>query len=229
MTRPDPPDAPDYAALWRQEVERNAELVRSLVPERIAGRLNHTGSIVAEGHADVTVLFADIVGFTRMAAELTPYAVVELLDSFFGPIDQLCGQLRLEKIKTIGDAYMLAGGLEPDDDGRHTERVLEAALDILALARRHPPVYEGERFAVRIGFASGPVIAGVIGRKKINYDLWGDTVNIAMRLCDEAMPMGILLDEMSYLNLAAPHGAVGPEEVMVRGKGLVKSYRLDPQ
>ncbi|MFC4159146.1 adenylate/guanylate cyclase domain-containing protein [Chitinimonas lacunae] len=218
-------DPSDYRQLWLEASARNAELTRSLLPERLAAQLARPESILAEGHADVTVLFADIVGFTRLAAELTPYAVVELLDSFFGPIDLLCEQLQLEKIKTIGDAYMLAGGLEPDGDGRHTERVLEAALDILTLARRHPPVC-GERFAVRIGFATGPVVAGVIGRKKLNYDLWGDTVNLAMRLCDEAVPMEVLFDELSFLSLAGPHGSIGPQVMQIRGKGPVQTYRL---
>jgi class 3 adenylate cyclase len=218
-------EAERYRQLWQNENQRNSELLRSLVPAHLAAKMNATDTIIAEGYADVSVLFADIVNFTGISGELTPHAVVRLLDSFFTPIDVMCEKYKVEKIKTIGDAYMLAGGLDPSDDGSHTERVICLALDILDLARSLPPVLD-RPFGVRIGVATGPVIAGVIGVKKVTYDLWGDTVNIAARMCSEADQMGIAIDDLTFFSVSDQFNVIGPETVEIKGKGALKVYRL---
>ncbi|MDK2124092.1 adenylate/guanylate cyclase domain-containing protein [Parachitinimonas caeni] len=216
-----------YRRVWETEAKRNANFLRNILPDRIASRLKTPDSIVAEGHPDVSILFADIVNFTHLSGELTPQAVVEMLDGFFTPIDLLCERHSLEKIKTVGDAYMLAGGLETDPAFTHTQRVLDAAFDIITLAQQHPPV-AGAPFGVRVGIATGPIIAGVIGRKKVTYDLWGDTVNIASRMCSEAEPMQIAMDELTYLSLSDQIGQLTAEQVEIRGKGSMKIYRISP-
>lgn len=219
-------EADRYRQMWQSENQRNGELLKSLVPAHIAAKMSSTGSIIAEGYADVSILFADIVSFTKISGDLTPHGVVQLLDSFFTPVDVMCEKYRVEKIKTIGDAYMLAGGLDPNDDGSHTERVLCLALDILDLARTLPPV-EGVPFEVRVGVATGPVIAGVIGVKKVTYDLWGDTVNIAARMCSEAHRMGIAVDDLTYFSVSEHFRFADPETVDIKGKGALKVYRVE--
>jgi adenylate cyclase len=221
-------EADRYRQMWQTENQRNSDLLKSLVPTHIATKMSRTGSVIAEGYADVTILFADIVSFTKISGDLTPHGVVQLLDSFFTPIDVMCEKYRVEKIKTIGDAYMLAGGLDPNDDGSHTERVICLALDIIDLAKTLPPS-EGEPFSVRVGIATGPVIAGVIGVKKVTYDLWGDTVNIAARMCSEAHRLGIAVDDLTYFSVSDHFEFDGPETVEIKGKGALKVYRVKEQ
>jgi adenylate cyclase len=219
-------EAERYRQMWQSENQRNSDLLKSLVPQHIARKISSTGSIIAEGYADVTVLFADIVSFTKISGDLTPHGVVQLLDSFFTPVDVMCEKYQVEKIKTIGDAYMLAGGLDPEDDGSHTERVVTLALDIIDLARTLP-ASEGMPFEVRIGIATGPVIAGVIGIKKVSFDLWGDTVNIAARMCSEAHKMGIAVDDLTYFSISEVFKFSGPETLEIKGKGALKVYRVE--
>lgn len=212
-----------FKNLWEQEAHRYSELLRSLMPSHVVGKLRSTGSMIAEGHADVSILFADIVSFTSISGDLTPHGVVDLLEGFFNALDELCDRHRLEKIKTIGDAYMLAGGLDPQDDGSYTERVLRCAQDIVAMARQHPPV-AGRPFEVRVGVGTGPVVAGVIGKKRITYDLWGDTVNIAARMCSAAPVQGIAIDDMTQITIAERFTLSEPETLEVKGKGQMQVY-----
>ena len=187
-------------------------------------------SAMAWGYPDTTVCFVDVVDFTHLCAELTPQAVVSLLDSLFGQLDKLTEQHRLKYIKTIKDAYMLASGVDHDEAAEHTERMFAFVLDVLKLIERHPDVM-GMRFMVRIGIASGPVIAGILGGKRMQLDLWGDTVNLASRMCDLAGPMEIVLDEITYLSLSADRQATNTfhqEQAMVKGRGKQTLYRCSP-
>ena len=182
---------------------------------------------LAWGYPDITVGFVDMVGFTELCAELPPLSVVTLLDDFFIELDTLCERHRLTAIKTIGDAYMLAGGLAQGDERGYSDRMFSFALEVLELTARHPSV-QGTPFEVRIGLATGPVVAGVLRGNRVQIDLWGDTVNLASRLCEQAVPMGLLIDEITYLSLNADTLSRTPMEacpVLVKGRGSINAYR----
>lgn len=162
------------AGALREEHARSERLLHNVLPAPVAARLKD-GATVADHAADATVLFVDLVGFTELSATMTPIALVARLDRLFSSFDELARRHGLEKIKTIGDAWMVVGGVpSPRED--HAEAVARLALDILATVRDEPDLQ------VRIGLHSGPLVAGVIGRSKFAYDVWGDTVNLASRL-----------------------------------------------
>ncbi len=157
------------------ERKRSDELLRNILPATVAEELKTKGKATARSYTSVTVLFADFKGFSALASSLDPETLVGLLDEAFRAFDEIIRQHRLEKIKTIGDCYMCAGGLpEPDTD--HAERMVLAALDMQAYLETNA------HFEARIGIHSGPVVAGVVGKDKFVYDVWGDTVNQAARL-----------------------------------------------
>jgi class 3 adenylate cyclase len=212
------------AALDRAH-QRSEELLLNILPPSIARRLKLSGGTIADGFAGVTVLFADIVGFTRLSARLPPERIVDVLNDLFCRFDDLAGQLGLEKIKTIGDCYMVAGGLpEPRPD--HAEAVAEmglAMLDIVAgIAGR-----TGEPLSVRIGIHSGPVVAGVIGKRKFIYDLWGDTVNIASRMESHGVPGMIQLSSASRELLDGKFRLHHRGLIEIKGKGEMDTWLLE--
>jgi class 3 adenylate cyclase len=159
-------------ALQREE-ERSERLLLNVLPAPIAARLKQHDGVIADGFPDVTVLFADLVDFTRRSQASSPQQLVQVLDELFSAFDQLARRHGLEKIKTIGDAYMVAGGLpEPRPD--HAKAVADMALALREESARHRDP-AGRPLALRIGIDTGPVVAGVIGQDKFSYDLWGDT------------------------------------------------------
>jgi adenylate cyclase len=180
--------------------------------------------VLADEHADATVLFADLVGFTEQAARTPPDAVVAALNELFSVMDALADRHGLEKIKTIGDAYLAVAGV-PSAIDDPTGRAVGMALELLAtLDRRRWP--SGDPVAVRVGIASGPVVAGVIGRRKFAYDVWGDTVNLASRL-EAVAPAGSVLVAASTADRVADRFAFGPPELIeVKGKGTQAVCRL---
>ena len=158
-------------------------LLLNILPAKIAKRLKTTSGMIANDHERVSILFADIVGFTSMSGRLPPTEVVALLNSVFNAIDEVVAKHGLEKIKTIGDAYMVAAGLpEPIDDPEG--KIARLALEIIEIVPRFKQPGSDEQLAVRIGINSGRVVAGVIGNQKFSYDLWGDAVNVASRMED---------------------------------------------
>jgi len=168
------------AALAREHA-RSETLLQMLLPPPIAARMKETpNGVIADKFESVTVLFADIVGFTPRASARRPEDVIVFLDRVFGEFDLLAEKHGLEKIKTIGDSYMVAGGLA-DGQRNHTNAVADMALDMIKAAEELTDEF-GENVSVRIGFHSGPAIAGVIGRRKPFYDVWGDTINVAARM-----------------------------------------------
>ncbi len=212
------------AALDRAHA-RSEELLLNILPASIASRLIRHGGTIADGFAEVTVLFADIVGFTRMSARLKPETVVEMLNSLFCEFDDLAGKLGLEKIKTIGDCYMVAAGLpEPRTD--HAEAVAEMALDMLRAVAAYSE-RTGEALHVRIGLNSGPVVAGVIGKRKFIYDMWGDTVNTASRMESHAMPNTIQLSDATHQLLEGKFQMTARGPIEVKGKGEMSTWLLD--
>ena len=206
------------------EKEKSEKLLLNILPAPIAERLKDDQSTIADGYADATVMFADIVNFTRLSDELPPSEIVTLLNEVFSSFDALADKYSLEKIKTIGDAYMVAGGVigcEAD----YSAAMLEMALDARDAIARHP-LLGTERSGIHIGVASGPVVAGVIGKRKFIYDLWGDTVNVASRLSSEAAAGGINVDEATYRRLKGRFHFEGPELLPIKGKGTLPVYRL---
>ena len=206
------------------EQERSERLLLNVLPAKIAERLKRDPSVIADGVADCSVMFADLTDFTRLAEEMHPRDMVVLLSEVFSWFDALAEKLGLEKIKTIGDAYMVAGGLL-ESGTRYTEAIADMALEIRDKIATHQ-THAGESLGMHIGIGTGPVVAGVIGVKKFIYDLWGNTVNIASRLTTEATTGGIMVDVTTYQRLRGIYQFEGPETVTVKGNRKIVSYRL---
>jgi adenylate cyclase len=206
-------------ALIVAERERSERLLLNVLPEPIAERLKSGESPIADRASDVGVLFADIAGFTPLAETMPPDELVRLLDDIFTRFDHLVAGHRVEKIKTIGDAYMAASGLLGEDAGG-VEDLAALALDMQEVMRDKPPL------ALRIGIDVGPVVAGVFGQRKFIYDLWGDTVNTAGRMESHGIPDAIHVTERAYLRLASAFIFETRGEVEVKGKGPMSTYLL---
>jgi class 3 adenylate cyclase len=204
--------------------QRSEELLLNILPPSIANRLKLKPGTIADGFTEVTVLFADIVGFTTLAARLPPDRIVGMLNDLFCTFDDLAGQLGLEKIKTIGDSYMVAGGL-PEPRADHAEAVAEMALAMLGIVAELA-ARSGEPLSVRIGIHSGPVVAGVIGKRKFIYDLWGDTVNVASRMESHGLPGRIHVSEVTYQALQYIFEFESRDPIDVKGMGQMKTYLL---
>ena len=206
------------------ERERSEQLLLNVLPAPIAARLKQGEEVIADGFPEVTVLFADLVDFTRRSQETTPERVVRILDDLFSALDELAERHGLEKIKTIGDAYMAVGGLpEPRPD--HAEAVAEMALAVREEVARHLDP-GGRPLAVRIGIDTGPVVAGVIGRRKFSYDLWGDTVNTASRMESHGVAGCIQVTDRAYRRLRDRYRFERRGLVEVKGKGELVTWFL---
>ncbi|HEY9614814.1 adenylate/guanylate cyclase domain-containing protein, partial [Allocoleopsis sp.] len=173
---------------------------------------------------DVTVLFADLVNFTEISAQIPPTRLVELLNKIFSEFDRLAEKHGLEKIKTIGDAYMVVGGL-PMPRADHAEAITEMALDMQQKITRFTGL-NGEPFHLRIGINTGPVIAGVIGTKKFTYDLWGDTVNVASRMESHGIEGRIQVTDVTYERLKGKYVFEQRGVTPIKGKGDMMTYWL---
>jgi class 3 adenylate cyclase len=206
------------------EQERSERLLLNVLPAPIAARLKQTEGVIADGFPDVTVLFADLVDFTRRSHRIAPEQVVATLNGLFTAFDQLAQQRGLEKIKTVGDAYMVAGGL-PDPRPDHAEAVAEMALAMREEVTRHPDAV-GQPLAVRIGIDIGPVVAGVIGTTKFSYDLWGDTVNTASRMESSGVSGCIQVTARTYQRLKDSYWFERRGPIPVKGQGDIVTYFL---
>lgn len=205
---------------------RSEWLLHNILPVAIAERLKRDASAIAEAHPSATVLFLDIANFTPLAQTMTPENLVNMLNAIFSRLDALTDKHDVEKIKTIGDAYMVAAGVpvaQPD----HVERIGRFAIDASEAVRGYSD-HQGNPLKVRIGIATGPVVAGVIGARKFNYDMWGDTVNTASRMESHGLPDRIHTTREFYL--AARH-AFDFElcgTLLIKGKGEIETYFLIP-
>lgn len=208
------------------EIERNKsdQLLNNVLPEHVADRLKRDSGTIADGFADVSVMFADIVGFTRLAEELTPKQVVSFLDAVFSRFDDLTDKYGLDKIKTIGDAYMVAGGLVGDHSD-YVDRTADMALDMVEISRTDPGL-RSYGLELHVGIATGPVVAGVIGSKRFVYDLWGDTVNVAFRLTGESANGTIVVDKTTYRRIGQRYKFQDEREVKLKGKDTMSVYCL---
>ncbi|MEG4984401.1 adenylate/guanylate cyclase domain-containing protein [Microcoleus sp. BR0-C5] len=208
----------------RQEKERSEQLLLNILPAEIADRLMRTNESPAEHFEEATILFADIVGFTSISARIEPMQLVAGLNQIFSAFDQLTEKHGLEKIKTIGDAYMVVGGL-PVSRPDHCEAIANMALDMQAYMQDVENIF-GESLQIRIGINTGPVIAGVIGIKKFIYDLWGDAVNVASRMESHGKPGYIQVTDATYLKLQNKYLLELRGTIEVKGRGEMMTYWL---
>lgn len=210
--------------LLQVEQDRSERLLLNILPGAVAERLKNSSQTIADGFADVTVMFADIVNFTQVAEGMSPNQVFSMLNRIFSSFDELAERHGLEKIKTIGDAYMVAGGLEEGSED-YCVAIADMALDMRELLRRDFTV-NSEHLEIRIGIGTGPVVAGVVGKKKFIYDLWGDTVNIASRITSEGAPGMIHVDATTYRRLRDRFDFEPPQTLYLKGKGNMTVHRL---
>jgi len=206
------------------ERAKSEALLLTLLPASVAERLKADDRAIADGFAEVTVLFADIVGFTKLAERLSPVEVVRRLNQLFSMFDDLAEELKIEKIKTIGDAYMAASGLVGSGD-RHAHAMAEMSLGMLERVTTFRASYP-EPLGLRIGLNTGPVVAGVIGKKKFIYDIWGDTVNTASRMESHGTPGYVHVTEETRRRLADTYVFEARGEIDVKGKGPMRTYYL---
>lgn len=204
--------------------QENQRLLLNVLPAPIAEKLKKQTGIIAERYDDVSVLFADLVGFTPLSATLRPAQLLELLNRVFSGFDVLVSDRGLEKIKTIGDAYMVAGGL-PDPQPDHLARMAELALEMLE--SMEPFKSEYEALDLRVGLHAGSAIAGVIGIRKFIYDVWGDTVNTASRLESHGLPGRVHVSEVVYERLRDRFEFESRGVVELKGKGPMSTYFLN--
>jgi adenylate cyclase len=206
------------------EQARAEHLLLNTLPRPIAERMKKGEVNIAEHHPDVTVLVADLVGFTTLAAHIGPDQVVYLLNEIFSGFDVLAEKHGLEKIKTIGDAYMVAGGIPlPRPD--HAEAIAELALDLMADIEKFNRAYNTS-IHLRIGISTGSVVAGVIGRKRFAYDLWGDTVNLACRLESLGQAGGIQVSEATHERLEQKYQFENGRSITIKGRGKENIHTL---
>jgi adenylate cyclase len=208
----------------RQQREQTERLLLNILPAPIADRLKQDHSAIADYFAEVTVLFADIVGFTELSSRISPTELLEILNVIFSQFDELAERHGLEKIKTIGDAYMVVGGI-PIPKPDNVQAVAEMALDMQAVIAQFS-IQRNQPFSIRIGINTGPVTAGVIGIKKFIYDLWGDTVNIASRMESHGLPDEIQVTDATYQLLKHQYIFEERGAILVKGKGEMMTYLL---
>ena len=207
-----------------KERATSRRLLLNVLPSRIADRLADGETRIADRHDDVTVLFSDFVGFTRISAQVAPAVLVTELDELFRGFDAICDSTGVEKIKTVGDAYLAVGGLVGGGSDAGAA-IAETALRMLSLVEAHP--HEHAKWQIRIGIHSGPVVAGVVGASKFAYDVWGDTVNVASRLESTSEPnrihvSGAVADRLRDAYELEPRGMVD-----LKGKGSTETFFLD--
>lgn len=213
-----------YLEQIEQERKKSDLLLLNILPEPISKRLKQGEDVIADSFSQVTVLFADIVDFTELSATWSPTKTVSLLNQIFSCFDDLADAYHLEKIKTIGDNYMIVGGI-PQYREDHAQAVANIALDMQTEIVR---IGETEKvpLRMRIGISSGPVVAGIIGKKKFAYDLWGDTVNTASRMESYGLPNQIQVNETTY-SLLKHHFLFEQRGLIdIKGKGKIPAYFL---
>ncbi|MBX3734922.1 MAG: response regulator [Verrucomicrobiae bacterium] len=200
------------------ERDKSERLLLNILPKAIAERLKLGEPTIANGHPTVTVMFADLVGFTALSRRTAPADLVKVLNGIFTAFDLLVERHRLEKIKTIGDSYMLAGGI-PVSREDHAQAVADAALEMIdALDRLNAA--NGTDLKIRVGMNTGPIVAGVIGKRKFTYDLWGDTVNVASRMESSGVPGAVHVSESTYQVLK--------EDFIFEERGLTECKGIGP-
>ena len=216
-----------YRAISREH-KRSESLLLNILPAETAQELKKNGKVEAVKLDEVTVLFTDFVEFSKKAEHIEPEHLVRSIDFYFKGFDEITTKYGLEKIKTIGDAYMCAGGLPtPSSSQVHARKVVLAAREMLELVNQALQLEDGlNHFEIRIGVHTGPVVAGIVGIKKWQYDIWGDTVNIAARMESASKPGRINLSETTYLLIKEEFPCEYRGEIEVKNRGTLKMYFL---
>jgi adenylate cyclase len=214
----------DYTAKLEAEQRKSEHLLRNILPPEIAGRLLNGENNIADLFEDATVIFADVVGFAQITARMKPYEIVACLNRLFSEFDSLAEAAGVEKIKTIGDCYMVVAGV-PSARPDHRRVALDLALDMVGAAER---LRLPAPFSMRVGVHSGPVMAGVIGTQKFAYDVWGDTVNIASRLEAEGRANSVLASSATTNSLSSGFAFEGPRMVTTKDQRLIEAYFVTP-
>lgn len=210
------------------EKERSDKLLLNILPEKTADELKKHGKVKADRYESVTVLFTDFKGFTSFSENLNPELLVQSVDYYFSRFDAIMDKYGLEKIKTIGDAYMCAGGLPfPSED--HAEKMILAAREIVDFVRESKDQDTRNRASldIRVGINTGPVVAGVVGTRKFSYDIWGDTVNVASRMESNSEPGRINISENTYKLVRDRFNCTYRGEIEVKNRGSMKMYFVD--
>jgi class 3 adenylate cyclase len=213
-----------YLAELQAERANSDRLLLNVLPKAVADRLKQGERTIVDSFRDATVVFADIVEFTSFSANMAPSRTVQLLNDLFSGFDKLAETYQLEKIKTIGDSYMVVGGI-PTPTPEHAERCAWMALDMLEVLK-HFNRRNSTKLDLRVGLNSGPVVAGIIGTKKFSYDLWGDTVNVASRMESQGQPGMIQVSATTHALLADRFVFEDRGTIEVKNRGLMATYRL---
>ena len=203
--------------LLREEQVKSEVLLLNILPKEIADRLKRERQLIADGYPSVSIMFADIVGFTPLSATMQPIQLVELLNEIFSYFDSLIEEYDLEKIKTIGDCYMVAAGA-PRHRTDHAQVLIRMALQIQAEMQTRK-FGQGHQLSFRIGINSGPVVAGVIGHKNFIYDMWGDVVNTASRMESHGSGGTIQITQSTYDLIAKDFVCESRGKIQIKGKG----------
>jgi class 3 adenylate cyclase len=206
------------------EREKSERLLLNILPGAIANRLKGGEKTIANGHATVSVMFADLCGFTALSRKTSPTDLVTMLNRIFTEFDIIVEKYQVEKIKTIGDCYMMVGGL-PSHRDDHAQAVAAAAMEMVSALERINQS-NGTELQMRVGIHTGPVVAGVIGKIKFTYDLWGDTVNVASRMESSGLPGRVHLSEQTQQALSGDFLTEERGFVECKGLGQVKTYFL---
>jgi class 3 adenylate cyclase len=221
------PSREELFAAMKAEQAKSEELVLNILPKKIARALKYrqiSRGLIYDFHPSTTILFSDEVGFTSMTKEMQPERLVRMINQLFSEFDNLCEQHGIEKIKTIGDAYMAVCGV-PSAVENHAEQASRMALDMI---RVHTDLMQSLdiNLRIRVGLHSGPVVAGVIGSKKYAYDLWGDAVNVASRMESTGMPDCVQISEATRILLPEHFQVESRGSVEVKGRGKMDTFFL---
>jgi class 3 adenylate cyclase len=214
--------------LIENEKDRSDQLLLNILPEETATELKDKGKVKAKRFESVSVMFTDFKGFTAYSDKLSPEELVDSIDFYYSRFDEIVEKHGLEKIKTVGDAYMCAGGL-PDPDPENAHKMIAAAIEIAEFvkeSKKNDP-NDMTRFDIRIGINTGPVVAGVVGKKKFAYDIWGDTVNIASRMESNSEPGKINVSETTYKLIKDQYKCSYRGEIEAKNKGMMKMYFVE--
>ena len=220
-------DVTDIKAMQRAieaEKRRTEEVLLNVLPRSIVERLKSSPAVIADDARDATILFCDIAGFTQLSRRLSPEKLISSLNIVFSEFDHLVGFYELEKIKTIGDAYMIASGVPVQRDD-HAEVMADLALEMIQCVARLNDILDTP-IEIRIGIESGPVVAGVIGKKKFAYDLWGESVNTAARMESHGVVGEIQVGPNTYELLKDRFVFENRGEIEVKGIGMLEAYLL---
>ena len=206
-----------------RERRKSDKLLLNILPSAVAAELKNKGSAAAKHFDNVTVLFTDFVNFTQTSERMKPQALIDELHTCFKAFDDITTKYNVEKIKTIGDAYLAVAGL-PTADPQHAEHVVKAAIEINAFMQDRFAKLGSSTFQIRIGIHSGSVVAGIVGVKKFAYDIWGDTVNTAARMEQNSEAGRINISATTYELVKDKFTCEYRGEIDAKGKGMLKMY-----